>query len=76
VSTVAACDAGARETIRRGTALSYTDPDGGNLRIGNYALGTHRPTVLNASQTKIISHFVPDYRKSYVYILPDLTYTL
>jgi hypothetical protein len=73
--TVADYDASARETIRFGISFTYTDPDADVPRVGYYALGTNRFTALNQSQTRILTHFIPDRGESYVRDLPDSTYT-
>ena len=74
VRTVVEYDQSARHTIRSGRYFTYRDPDSGNLRVGYFAPTTGRFTAMNPSQTKIITHFVPDRGERYVLDLPESTY--
>jgi hypothetical protein len=73
--SVAEYDESARRTIRLGKGFTYTDPDWGTPRVGYFAVGSGRFTALNASQTRILTHFIPSDGERYVRTLPDSTYT-
>lgn len=62
-------DASARETIRQGDRLSYSDD--GDLRVGYFWLDRRRFTALSDDEGMLVSHFRVTVR--YVQHLPDLT---
>ena len=69
-------DRSARTTIRLGKCFTYLDPDYGVPRVGYFTLGNGRFTALNASQTRILTHFIPKHGERYVRDeLPQSTYT-
>jgi hypothetical protein len=72
--TVEQYDKSARKTIRLGIRFTYRDPDYGAPRVGYFTPGNGRFTVLNRSETRIITHFIPDDGEEYVRGLPESTY--
>lgn len=65
-------DASARGTIRAGRRFTYADPDTSKPRVGYYDLRTDRFTAMNATETRILSHFRISER--YVRNLPGSDY--
>lgn len=51
-------DESARATIRSGKRFTYRDPSTGRERVGYYDRQTMRLTVLNRSETRIVTHFL------------------
>jgi hypothetical protein len=75
IQDLARYDKSARTTIRLGNRFTYLDPDYGTPRVGYFTLGTGRFTALNASQTRILTHFAPKNGERYVRDeLPQSTY--
>ena len=55
--TVEAYDASARGTIRAGRRFTYRQWVSGQARVGYYDPATQRLTILNARETRVVSHF-------------------
>lgn len=67
-------DRGARDVIRRGTALTYLDRESGDTHLGFYDRSTNRFTAMTADGRRITTHFEPDNGEAYVRQLPRSTY--
>ena len=57
--SVADYDASARATIRVGKRFTYRDPDTGEPRVGYFAMGSGKLTILQQDEAVILSHFIP-----------------
>jgi hypothetical protein len=57
-----------------GTRFTYTDPDAWVPRVGYFTRGAGRFTALNAYETKILTHFIPERGEVYVKCPPESTY--
>jgi hypothetical protein len=65
-------DASARETIRNGVRLLYTDRESGEDRVGYFVPERRRFTALSDDEAIITSHFRAS--ENYVRHLPDVIY--
>jgi hypothetical protein len=65
-------DASARETIRGGVRLLYTDPESGDDRVGYFVPDRGWFTALSDDEQLILSHFRAT--GNYVRHLPDVIY--
>jgi hypothetical protein len=70
--TEADYDGSARGTIRAGRRFNYLDADTSAPRVGYYHGRTERFTAMNASETRILSHY--NDSESYVRNLPGSDY--
>ena len=70
-TTVEQYDASARWTIRVGKRFTYVDRKTEEPRTGYYALASNRFTSLDSDEQRILSHFAPSARETYIRGLLD-----